>query len=89
MENMEWAANAVMETESGQHWVLNYYVHNPGAKRYGLHVEKRTEAGLLAEAETTPVLTASRTQAVTLAKKLARGSVPPCVLIEIMDEIAL
>jgi hypothetical protein len=92
LERFEWTAGATIQTESGKRWVLNYFIHiienNTDMPIYGLRVEKCNENGQLSEAETTPPFTDSYKEAVGLSKKLAQGGVPPCTLLEMVDELS-
>jgi hypothetical protein len=86
MDKSEWAANAAICGENGESWILTYYVHTFAANRYGLRIDKCRETGQLAETETTPAFTDSHSEALTLARRFAQGSVPPCTLVEMTDE---
>ena len=57
-----------------------------GEDLYGLRVDKRNQEGLLLEREETPAFTNSHSEATALAKTFAVGTVPPCVLLEMLDE---
>jgi hypothetical protein len=91
MDRSEWAANAYVDIGNGKRWVLKYYVHTYGAGRkiplYGLRVDKCPEENSQPiETEMTPALTASHAEMLTMARVFAKGSVPPCVLLEMADE---
>jgi hypothetical protein len=76
-------------TESGV-WELRYYLrtfgHAHGERTYGLRVDKCYENGTVSETKATYSLTNSRSVAVNLARKFVKGTVPPCVLVEMAHE---
>ncbi|MCL1843135.1 MAG: DUF6514 family protein [Defluviitaleaceae bacterium] len=86
----EWVANAEIRLESGETWVLNYYIQSvnsgEGITLYGLKIEKSTPEGVLFESEETGSITESYDEALIMAKAFAKGSVPPVVLLEMADE---
>ena len=53
---------------------------------YGLRVDKRNLDGGLLEREETPAITSSLEEVTALANAFAKGTVPPCVLLEMVDE---
>ena len=57
-----------------------------GEDFYGLRVDKRSQDGTLLEREETPAFTSSLSEATALANTFAVGTVPPCVLLEMLDE---
>ena len=57
-----------------------------GEDVFGLRVDKRRQGGQLVEREETPALTSSQGEATAMAKAFAAGTVPPCVLLEMVDE---
>ena len=57
-----------------------------GEDLYGLRVDKRYPSGVLIEREETSALTGSLDEATALAEAFATGTVPPCVLLEMVDE---
>jgi hypothetical protein len=89
MNDFKWVADARIIKDTGEACVLVYYISIMGddIPLYGLKVEKRSETGQLLETETTPALTASHEEAVRLARFFAKGSVPPCTLLEMTDEV--
>lgn len=91
MHRDEWLADAEIQTDDGAWWTLRYYVRETLSRQtktsYGIKVEKYTITGELTESNSTPSLTGSYAEAAELAKRLARGSVTPCVLLELVDEI--
>ena len=70
--------------------VLEYYICQDVVRGrglvYGLRVDKRCLDGVLLEREETPPFTTSREEATALASMFAAGTVPPCVLLEMVDE---
>ena len=83
-------AHATIHPEDGEPLVLEYFLRLLTGQEdevlYGLRVDKRTPGGMLLEREETPALTGSLEDATTLAKTFAKGTVPPCVLLEMVDE---
>ena len=57
-----------------------------GEPLYALRVEKRDASSTLLEREETRGLTGSLEDATVMAKAFAKGTVPPCVLQEMVDE---
>ena len=57
-----------------------------GEDLYALRVDKRTPSGTLIEREETPAITGSLDDATAIASAFAAGTVPPCVLLEMVDE---
>jgi hypothetical protein len=86
----EWAATAEIQPESGENWILEYFLqeiqNEEGEKFYGLRIDKNTPEGMLYEREETPAITDSREEALRMAKAFARGSVTPATLLEMADE---
>lgn len=86
----EWVANAELCTDSGEQWILDYYLQSfegeEGAQLYGLRIDKRTHGGELQEREETRAFTESHEDALIMAKAFAKGSVPPVTLLEMADE---
>jgi hypothetical protein len=87
MNNYEWVTKANIETDDGEGWVLEYYIYNQN-NAYGLRVEKHDGGRHVTETETTPPFADSREDALRLAQIFAKGSVPPCTLLEMVDEWA-
>lgn len=91
----EWVSNAEITTENGERWILDYYLQShemeesddeaPG-KAYGLRVDKSTPEGVLIEREETRGITQDRAAAQVMAETFAQGTVPPSVLLEMVDE---
>ena len=83
-------ANVKLYPEEGEPWILEYFLrttHGPkGGLAYGIRVDKRRIDGALLEREETPGITSSLDDATKLAKIFAQGTVPPCVLHEMVDE---
>lgn len=85
-------ANVVTKTvqcDEGKTWHFDYYLQtytsSNNVELYGVKVCKRGNAIVVEEAETFAI-TDSRDKAETILKYLAAGTVPPCVLIEMVDE---
>lgn len=83
-------AQASILPDSGEQLILEYYIRQyTGAEDeilYGLRVDKRSTEGVLIEREETPALTGSLQEATSLAERFAAGTVPPCTLLELVDE---
>ena len=83
-------AQATIHPEGGELSVLDYSLlctaGPEGETLYGLRVDKRCPNGTLQEREETDAITGSLDEAMTLAKAFAAGTVPPCVLLEMVDE---
>ena len=81
---------AKVTTDNEKTLVLEYSLRcingSGGGELYGLRVDKRSPTGALLEREETPALTDSRVEAIALAEAFAAGTVPPCVLLEMVDE---
>lgn len=75
--------------DDGTEWLLEYFLQTckrPGEDVfYGLKVEKSTTDGVLVEREETFV-TESYDEAVAMVTAFAKGTVPPRVLFEMVDE---
>jgi len=57
-----------------------------GESLYALRVDMRSAGGILLEREETAGLTGSLDDATAMAKAFAEGTVPPCVLLEMVEE---
>lgn len=83
-------AKATIHPDEGGPLVLEYFLCHftgeEGEALYGLRVDKRSPNGVLIEREDTPALTGSLDDATSLANTFAKGTVPPCVLNEMVDE---
>jgi len=83
-------AKATIQPEDSELLVLDYSLRcltgPEGETLYGLRVDKRLPNGVLIEREETPGLTGSMEDAKTLAETFAAGTVPPCVLLEMVAE---
>jgi len=83
-------AKATIQPEDSELLVLDYalrLIPGPeGEALYGLRVDKRSSDGVLLEREETPILTGSLEEAKALAETFAAGTVPPCVLLEMVAE---
>jgi len=83
-------AQTTIQPDDGEQVGLEYYlcqqVGVEGETLYSLRVDKRHMNGGLIEREETPALTGSLTDATAMAEAFARGTVPPSVLLEMVDE---
>jgi len=83
-------AKAIIHPEDDDQVALEYAVRcivgPEGETLYGLRVDKRSLAGVLIEREETPGLTGSMDEATVLAETFAAGTVPPCVLLEMVAD---
>jgi hypothetical protein len=86
----EKVASAEITTESGEQWILHYFLQSfdgeNGEEYFGIRIDKSTPEGVLEEREETPAITENREAALHMAKAFAKGSVPPVVLLEMTDE---
>ena len=87
----EFIADAVMHLENGKKWLLQYYLRTYekglGKTLYGIRVDKCRTDGQLTETEATYPITESRVEAMVVLKAFCAGSVPPCTLLEMIDEL--
>ena len=83
-------AKATINPDESEALALEYFVcMQTGSEDevlYGLRVDKRHLDGGLIEREETPALTGSLAEAKALAETFAAGTVPPSVLLEMVDE---
>jgi len=83
-------ATATMETDNGVTWLLEYYLQtyesSDGVELYGVKVDKLGGDGTLKESSETFAITDEHGKAQEILTFLAKGSVPPCVLVEMVDE---
>lgn len=83
-------AQTTIQPDDGGILALEYFVclltGQEGEVLYGLRVDKRHPGGELIEREETPALTGSLAEITALAETFAAGTVPPCVLLEMVDE---
>ena len=88
--NVEKVGVATIRQDSGDEWVLEYYLQCyeglGGEQLYSLRIDKSTPDGVLAEREETFALTESYKSAFEMAVAFYRGTVPPSVLLEMADE---
>ena len=84
------AAQAEMVINEKVRWVLDYYVQSyqssNGSELYGIKVDKLDSEGVVAESSETFAITDDKNKAMSMLSFLAKGSVPPCVLLEMVDE---
>ena len=83
-------AQATIHPDDGELSVLDYSLRcttgPEGETLYRLRVDKRCPNGNLKEREETAAITSSLDEAMALAKAFAAGTVPPCVLLEMVDD---
>ena len=83
-------AKAIIHPDESLPRALEYYIYQKaglgGRPLYGLRVDKRSLDGELLEREETPSITSSLEEVMALANAFATGTVPPCVLLEMVDE---
>ena len=83
-------ATATIRPEGSELLNLEYTLFNvtgqEGEVLYALRVDKRSANGNLLEREETHGLTGSLEDATAMAKAFAAGTVPPCVLLEMVEE---
>ena len=86
----EHVANETIRYDDGTEWLLGYYLQTfecPGGETlYGLKVDKSTPDGVLVESEETFATTDNKDEALAMVEAFARGTVPPSVLLELVDE---
>ena len=86
----ECIASNRLELETGQKWLLHYYLQSVETRGdntlYGIKVEKSTLDGVLVESEETFATTESRDEALAMIEAFSRGTVPPSVLLEMVDD---
>ena len=90
MYRSECVTQSAIHQDNGESWNLVYHLHfgttEDGLEIYGLRIDKVGANGLVTESETTPAFTASKDEALAMARAFAAGTVPPCVLLEMADE---
>lgn len=86
----ERVAEAVIQPSDGENYILVYFVQTLPTLHdgdvYALRVDKLSRDGVQLEREETCAVTSSKNEALTMARAFARGTVPPCVLLEMADE---
>ena len=87
---LERITELTIKQENGDTWVLTYYLTRyPGSEGedlFGLQVNKCFPDGRLAESEETGAITDTRAQALEVVNAFAAGTVPPCTLLEMVDD---
>ena len=77
-------------SESGERWLLQYFLQeyqsSDGSALYGVRVDKLVPEGRLLESNETFAITDSRDKAAAIVEFLSKGTVPPCVLLDMVDE---
>ena len=86
----EMIASNTIQQDDGREWLLDYYLQTyeclSNERLYGMKVNKNTLEGVLVETEETFATTDNRSDALTMVNAFARGTVSPCVLLEMVDE---
>ena len=84
------AATAEMTAECGTTWLLQYsvatYKRPSGAVLFGVRVDKLEQNGRLTESMETGIITDNHSRALEAIEYVAKGTVPPCTLVEIVDD---
>ena len=84
------SATTQIVTDNGTTWTLEYYLqtyeNSYGKQLYGIKVDKLDLYGIVAESSETYAITESHSVAASILSYLACGTVPPCVLLEMVDE---
>jgi len=92
MTQDEMLTNVNVQNEDGKCWLMKYYlrtiVGEGGKHFYALRVDQCDEAGTTEQTDATPAFTSSLDEAKALAERFARGTVMPCVLLEMVDDWA-
>ena len=83
-------ASNTIQQDDGKEWLLDYYLQTyeclGSGTLYGMRVDKSTPLGVLVDSEETFATTDSRSDALAMIDAFARGTVPPSVLLEMVDE---
>jgi len=81
---------AEITTERGTTWKLSYYLQtyesSDGTKAFGIKVDKLSANDEIVEQAETFAITKDFYKARAITAYLAKGTVPPCVLLEMVDE---
>ena len=79
-----------MVCDSGISWLLDYnvqaYNSSDGTELYGIRITKRAPNGTVSDQAETFAITENRNKVIAIQYYLASGLVPPCVLLEMVDE---
>jgi len=90
MRTTERITEVTIQLENGTQWILVYYIHampaHDGGEVYALRVDKLSRDGVLLEKAETYALTESKKEALTMVNAFAKGTVPPCTLLEMADD---
>ena len=83
-------ATVQMVADDGSSRLLKYYLQtyesSNGTELFGVRVDKLTLDDILSESAETFAITEDRNKALSIISFLANGNVPPCVLIDMVDE---
>lgn len=88
-QSTERITEVTIQHQNGDQWILVYYLRAINTQEgdvYALRVDKLSRDGILLEKAETFGLTASKKEAMHMAMAFAKGTVPPCVLLEVADE---
>ena len=90
MRTTERITEVTIQHQDGTQWILVYYLQSMPSQHdgeiYALRVDKLSRDGILLEKAETYALTPSKKEALTMVNAFAKGTVPPCVLLEMADE---
>ena len=82
--------SATAKTETGTQWQYDYFVQTykstDDTTFFGIKAEKRSVDGELVEVSDTFAITQDRERVEEIIAFLAKGSVPPCTLVEMVNE---
>ena len=90
LRTTERISEATVQHAPGLQWIFVYFLQTITTERdehfYALRVDKLSRDGVLLEREETCAFTDCKEEALAMAGAFARGTVPPCVLLEMTDE---
>jgi len=90
INNVNPVAQATIHPEGGELMELEYFLRSytgpEGETLYGMRVDMRHPGGDLIEREETQALSGSMADVAELVEAFAAGTVPPCVLHEMVTE---
>ena len=90
LRTTERISEATVQNDDGLLWIFVYFLQTIKTERnehfYALRVDKLSRDGVLLEREETCAFTDNKEEALAMANAFARGTVPPCVLLEMTDE---
>ncbi|MCL2363372.1 MAG: hypothetical protein FWC71_01775 [Defluviitaleaceae bacterium] len=93
LRTTERITETIVPRDDEMQWIFVYFLQTITTERdeqfYALRVDKLSRDGVLLEREETCAFTDCRLEALAMANAFARGTVPPCVLLEMADEWAM